>query len=145
MALEIDQYLDVLLVNGIYYLLRDSELRDQVEGWSKIETLDPTSDAFVPSHVIYEAIQEVYHNTNIKLDLKLNKAIYESFLSVLTDKRIAFTASYKDLVDVPSFGGARVEDTTLVFTGESTGQEKYLLEQLDLTADVIGTGEIFNV
>ena len=124
MAIQIDEEISVLLLNGVHYLIKDALLREQVEGWTKTETLDPTSDGFVPSHVIYEAIQEVYRNTDIKLDLKLNKSIYEGFLSVLTDKRIAFTASYKDLVDVPSFGGARVENTTLVFTGESTGQEK---------------------
>lgn len=143
MALEIDQYLDVLLVNGIYYLLRDSELRDIVEGWSKTEVLDPTSDGFVPSKVIYNAIKELSDNTDnefLRFDAKkLDKEVYNNLVNIAL-KRIAFTASYNDLEDVPSFGGARVEDTTLVFTGESTGQEKELLEQLDLTAQVIGNG-----
>ena len=143
MSIKIEKEIDVLLLNGIYYAIKDAVVRAQIEGWSKIETLDPTSEAFVPSKTIYAAIKELSDNTDnefLRFDAKkLDKEVYNNLVNIAL-KRIAFTASYNDLEDVPSFGGARVEDTALVFTGESTGQEKELLEQLDLTAQVIGNG-----
>lgn len=133
--IHIEEYpLDIIFVNGKYYLIADRTLRQQVENWSASGSLDPDDpdynpDGFVSASAILE-----------KLALKLDKTVYDQLYSTLYEKKIALTASYNDLVDVPSFGGARVENHTLIFTGSSSGQEAYLLEQLDLTAEVIGTG-----
>lgn len=137
--------LNLIQVNGNYYLLADRELRAQVESWSASGSLDPEDpdynpDGFVSAAGILAKFVESKTYVDGKLALKLDKSIYEALLATLQEKRISFTASYNDLVDVPSFGGARVSGTTLIFSGSSSGQEAYLLEQLDLTAGVIGTG-----
>lgn len=129
--------LDLIQVHGNYYLLADKELRKQVEGWSSSGSLDPTSEDYDPNgFVSASAIIEA-------LAFKLDKTTYETLYSILHEKQIAFTASYNDLVDVPSFGGAIVDGTTLVFSGSSSGQEDYLSDQLNETAKVIGTGVIY--
>lgn len=171
--------LEVIFVNGKYYLLADRDLRAQVEDWSASGSLEEyipndistwAPDTFyqkidnnyillteMPSdwaqnYTSYYKKNEEYNpdgfvsastilaKFNILDASKLDKSTYETLLATLQEKRIAFTASYNDLVDVPSFGGARVSGTTLIFSGSSSGQEAYLLEQLDLTAGVIGTG-----
>lgn len=102
------------------------------------------SDGFVSASTILAKFAEEHNFTVEQVQIlntaKLDRSVYEQLYSILWEKQIALTASYNDLVDVPSFGGARVENHTLIFTGESSGQEAYLLEQLDLTAGVIGTG-----
>lgn len=141
--------LDVIFVNGKWYLLADKDLRDQVASWSASGSLDPADpdynpDGFVSASAILGKFAEEHNFTVIELDKKVDKTTYDQLYAILLDKRIALTASYNDLVDVPSFGGARVESHTLVFTGQSSGQEAYLLDQLDQTANVIGTGVLGN-
>lgn len=140
-----DSPLDIIFVNGKYYLIADRTLRQQVESWSASGSLNPDDpdynpDGFVSASAILGKIAEEHGFTLEQLALKLDKSVYDELYSILYEKKIALTASYNDLVDVPSFGGARVENHTLIFTGSSSGQEAYLLEQLDLTAEVIGTG-----
>lgn len=140
-----DSPLDIIFVNGKYYLIADRTLRQQVESWSASGSLNPDDpdynpDGFVSASAILGKIADEHGFTLEQLALKLDKSVYDQLYSILYEKRIAFTASYNDLVDVPSFGGARVNNHTLIFTGSSSGQEAYLLEQLDLTAEVIGTG-----
>lgn len=182
--------LEVIFVNGKYYLLADRDLRAQVEDWSASGSLEEyipndiatwapdtfyqkignnyilltempsdwaqnytsyfkkneeyNPDGFVSASTILAKFAEEHNFTVEQVQIlnaaKLDRSVYEQLYSILWDKQIALTASYNDLVDVPSFGGARVENHTLIFTGESSGQEAYLLEQLDLTAGVIGTG-----
>ena len=141
--------LDIIFVNGKYYLIADRELRAQVEDWSASGSLDPEDpdynpDGFVSASTILAKFADEHGFTVDQITIlnasKLDKSTYETLLATLQEKRIAFTASYNDLVDVPSFGGARVSGNTLIFSGSSSGQEAYLLEQLDLTAGVIGTG-----
>ena len=137
--------LDLIQVHGKYYLLADKELRKRVEDWSSSGGLDPSSsdydpNGFVSASAILAKISTEKNDINGQLALKLDKSIYDQLYSILYEKRIALTASYNDLVDIPSFGGARVDNHTLIFTGSSSGQEAYLLDQLDQTADVIGTG-----
>lgn len=182
--------LEVIFVNGKYYLLADRDLRAQVEDWSASGSLEEyipndiatwapdtfyqkignnyilltempsdwaqnytsyykkneeyNPDGFVSASTILSKFAEEHNFTVEQVQIlntaKLDKSVYDQLYSILWEKQIALTASYNDLVDVPSFGGARVENHTLIFTGESSGQEAYLLEQLDLTAGVIGTG-----
>lgn len=141
--------INVVMVNGNYYWVADKQLRDQVENWSASGSLDPDDpdynpDGFVSASTILAKFAEEHNFTVDQITIldtsKLDKSTYETLLATLQEKRIAFTASYNDLVDVPSFGGARVSGNTLIFSGSSSGQEAYLLEQLDLTAGVIGTG-----
>lgn len=126
--------LDLIQIHGKYYLLADKELRKQIDGWSSSDGLDPSSPNYDPNGFVSASV--ILAN----LALKLDKSVYDQLYSILWDKKIALTASYNDLVDVPSFGGAKVENHTLIFTGSSSGQEAYLLDQLDQTANVIGTG-----
>ena len=141
--------LNLIQVDGNYYWIADQKLRDQVESWSASGSLNPEDpdynpDGFVSASTILAKFTDEHNFTVNQVTIldasKLNKSIYETLLATLQEKRISFTASYNDLVDVPSFGGARVENHTLVFTGQSSGQEAYLLDQLDQTANVIGTG-----
>lgn len=102
------------------------------------------ADGFVSTSTILSEFAKEHNFTVEQVQIinnsKLDSSVYDQLYSILLSKRVALTASYNDLVDVPSFGGARVNNHTLIFTGESGGQEDYLLEQLDLTAGIIGTG-----
>ena len=126
--------LDIIMVNGKWYLLADTDLRKLVSGWSASDSLDPSNPNYNPNGFV--SASEIV----LKLNEKIDAGIYNQLYSLLLDKRIAMTASYNDLVDVPSFGGARVDNHTLIFTGSSSGQEAYLLDQIDQISNVIGTG-----
>lgn len=132
-------------VNNEYTLLTEMPsdwAQNYTSYYKKNEEYNP--DGFVSASTILSKFAEEHDFTVEQVQIlnaaKLDRSVYEQLYSILWEKQIALTASYNDLVDVPSFGGARVENHTLIFTGESSGQEAYLLEQLDLTAGVIGTG-----
>ena len=132
-------------INNEYILLTDEPsdwAQNYTSYYKKNEEYNP--DGFVSASTILAKFAEEHNFTVEQVQIlntsKLDRSVYEQLYSILWDKQIALTASYNDLVDVPSFGGARVENHTLIFTGESSGQEAYLLEQLDLTVGVIGTG-----
>src|SRR5574344_1305835 len=132
-------------INNEYILLTEMPsdwAQNYTSYYKKNEEYNP--DGFVSASTILSKFAEEHGFTVGQVQIlnaaKLDRSVYEQLYSTLLDKQIALTASYNDLVDVPSFGGAIVENHTLIFTGESSGQEAYLLEQLDLTAGVVGTG-----
>ena len=139
-AIKISGTLEVITIHGKNYLIKDAALHQIVNGWSSSQELDPTSTGFVPSNVIYTAIQEVRQDTVDALYLKVDKTAFNNLINNQL-KQVAFTANYNDLVNVPNFGGARVENTTLIFTGSSSGQEEELLAVLALAVKLAEQGQ----